>query len=117
MKFASNLVKYLYDNFVGNFLGFIVGMASTRIVSHFFATRSIHNLWGLTAKKTIIDKKTYSNLEWIISVLIGFIVFEIISKWVKKKIDELMPKYKTSLMRRMGIKPAPEEANEPVVNQ
>ncbi len=88
------LALYLYNNFLGNFLGFIIGMASTKLVSHFFATKSIKNLWGLTSRKTLVDKQTFSLLEWTISILIGFIVFEIISKSVKKKLDEMIPSWK-----------------------
>ena len=95
----QKFIQYLYNNFLGNFIGFAVGMASARLISHYFATRSIKNLWGLTTHKTLLDKKTYSNLEWIVSVVIGFIVFEIISKWVKKKMDVMMPKYKTSVLQ------------------
>ena len=93
----QKLGLYLYNNFLGNFLGFIVGMASTRIVSQFFATRSIKNLWGLTSRKTLIDKSTYNIIEFAISVLIGFIVFEIISKGVGKKLDEMMPTWKLAV--------------------
>ncbi len=95
----QKFLQYLYNNFLGNFLGFAVGMASARLVSHYFATRSIKNLWGITSHKTLIDKKTYGNLEWIVSVVIGFIVFEIISKWVQKKMDKIMPEYKTSVIK------------------
>ena len=98
----QKFLHYLYNSFLGNFLGFAVGMASTRLVSHFFATKSIKNLWGLTSHKTMLDKKTYSNLEWIVSLLIGFIVFEIISKWVTKKLDEKWPKYKASFFEWMA---------------
>jgi hypothetical protein len=84
----------MYSNFTGNFIGFAIGMASTRLVSHFFTTKSIKNLWGLTAKKTVVDKQTFSGLEWMISIVIGFLVFEIISKWVKKKMDPVLQKYK-----------------------
>ena len=90
-------VLYIYNHFLGNFLGFVVGIASMRIVSHFFATRSIKNLWGLTAKKTLVDKQTFGILEMGISILIGFIVFEIMSKTVKKKMDEMMPAWKNML--------------------
>jgi hypothetical protein len=83
-------IEYLYSNFVGNFLGFAIGMASTRLVSHFFTTRSIKNLWGLTARKTVVDKQTFTAMEWMISIAIGFLVFEIISKWIKRKMDELV---------------------------
>lgn len=85
-------LEYLYSNFIGNFLGFAIGMASTRLVSHFFTTRSIKNLWGITARKTVVDKQTFHAMEWAISIMIGFIVFEIISKWVKKKMDEMVAK-------------------------
>ena len=98
-NFLQKFIQYLYNNFLGNFIGFAIGMASTRLVSHYFATKSIKNLWGLTTKKTLIDKKTYANLEWIVALVIGFIVFEIISKWIKKRMDILVPKYKTSVMQ------------------
>jgi len=91
---SRKFIEYLYSNFAGNFLGFVIGMASARLVSHFFTTRSIKNLWGLTSRKTVVDKQTFSAMEWMISIIIGFVVFEIISKWVKKKMDAILPKYK-----------------------
>jgi hypothetical protein len=104
MKFpqTNSFFKYLYDNFIANFIGFIIGMGATRLVSHFFVTRSIKNLWGLAARKTVIDKKTFSNLELFISVIIGFIVFEVISKWLKKKIEQAYPVCKTRVLAWMG---------------
>jgi hypothetical protein len=105
---SKKFIEYLYSNFTGNFLGFAIGMASTRLVSHFFTTRSIKNLWGIAARKTVVDKQTFSGLEWAISIIIGFIVFEIISKWVKKKTDAMLPKYK--LTRWMVDETAPQEA-------
>jgi hypothetical protein len=100
-KTGRKFIEYLYGNFTGNFLGFIIGMASARLVSHYFTTRSIKNLWGLTARKTVVDKQTFSAMEWMISIIIGFIVFEIISKWVKKKMDDMMIKYKDRLPQWM----------------
>lgn len=94
MNTSQKFLQYMYSNFTGNFIGFAIGMASTRLVSHFFTTRSIKNLWGLTARKTVVDKQTFSGMEWMISIIIGFLVFEIISKWVKKKLDPVMQKYK-----------------------
>ncbi|WP_205510001.1 hypothetical protein [Longitalea arenae] len=94
---SRKFLQYMYSNFTGNFLGFAIGMASSRLVSHFFTTRSIKNLWGLTAKKTVVDKQTFSGLEWMISIIIGFLVFEVISKWVKKKMDPMLLKYKAYL--------------------
>jgi cellobiose-specific phosphotransferase system component IIC len=107
---TKKFLAYVYNNFTGNFLGFVIGMASTRLVSHFFTTRSIKNLWGLTARRTVLDKQTFSALEMMISIVIGFIVFEIISKWVKKKMDAMMPKYK--LTRWMIDEEAPKEVEK-----
>lgn len=93
-NFSSKFLVYLYSNFTGNFLGFIIGMASTKLVANFFTTRSIKNLWGVTAKKTVVDKQTFHAFEWMISIVIGFIVFEIVSKWIKRKVETLLPRYK-----------------------
>jgi hypothetical protein len=91
---GQKFLQYVYSNYTGNFIGFAIGMASTRLVAHFFTTRSIKNLWGLTAKRTVVDKQTFSFMEWAISIIIGFIVFELISKWVQKKMNPLLVKYK-----------------------
>ena len=109
----SNIVRkflgYVYGNYAGNFLGFVVGMASTKLVAHFYTTRSIRNLWGLTAHRTVVDKKTFSMMEWGVSILIGFIVFEIVSKWLKKKLDELLPKYKATRWLAKTPDPVPRQ--------
>ena len=96
MKFISRKVvlKYLYNQLTGTFAGFLIGMSATKLVAQFFETRKLKNLWGLASKKTIVDKDTFGNLEWIISIVIGFIVFEIFTKVVKEKIDKNFPIYK-----------------------
>ena len=93
------IVTYLYQKATGSFMGFLIGMASSNLVSRFFETRSLRNLWGLSAKKTLISKKTFGNLEWIAAIIIGFLVFEIFTKVVKKKLDEQLPKYKYRVIR------------------
>ncbi|MGN7723059.1 hypothetical protein [Chitinophaga sp. 22620] len=108
-------VEYIYNNYVGNFLGFVIGMASTRLVSHFFTTRSIRNLWGLTAHKTVVDKHTYTKMEWVVSIMIGFIVFELVSKWLKKKMNDVLPKYKATrwlVKQEQQHQPAKPETNK-----
>jgi hypothetical protein len=103
MKIVSRKVvlRYLYDQLTGNFAGFLIGMSATTLVSQFFETRGLRNLWGLTSKKTVVDKDTFSNLEWIISIVIGFVVFELMTKVVKRKIDKYFPKYKYRFLRWM----------------
>ena len=68
----KTVLNYLSEQFIGRFTGFIIGLWASSLVSHYFTTRSIHNLWGLTARKTVVSKQTFTNLEWIASVLIGY---------------------------------------------
>lgn len=80
-------------------MGFLIGMSATGLVAQFFETRSIRNLWGLTAKKTIVDKSTFAYLEWFISLVIGFIVFEIFTNYIKIYLDKHLPRLKIQLLR------------------
>lgn len=81
------LSEYLFDKITGTFTGFVIGLWAARLVAHFFATRSIKNLWGIASRKTVVDKQTYSILEWAASVLIGYIVFEIVVRVIRKRLD------------------------------
>lgn len=95
----QSVLRYLYDQITGNFMGFVIGASATGLVSQFFETRSIKNLWGLSAKRTVVDRETFSNLEWVISIIVGFIFFEIFIKVVKESLRRNFPKYKYSLFR------------------
>jgi hypothetical protein len=91
------LKRYAYNVLTGNLLGFIVGMWATGLVSHFFETRSIHNLFGFRAKKTLVDKTTFAWLEWSASVIVGFVVFEIIQKVIMERVNEYWPLYEPKI--------------------
>jgi len=100
-QIRKSLFSYLSDQFIGRFTGFIIGLWASRVVSHFFTTRSIHNLWGLTAKKTLVSKQTFGNLEWIASVVIGYLVFEIVLRVIKNKVSPWFSTIRFRLLRRM----------------
>src|SRR5688572_10249307 len=91
--------QYCYDKLTGTFMGFLIGMSASGLVAQFFETRSIRNLWGLTAKKTLVDKSTFSYLEWFISLVIGFVVFEVFTNYVKKHLDIYLPQFRIKLFR------------------
>ena len=101
MKYFNRkaITQYLYDQLTGNFAGFLIGISATSLVSQFFETRSLKNLWGLGAKKTVVDRETFNNLEWIISIVIGFVAFEIMTKVVKEKIDRHFPAFRFRVLR------------------
>jgi hypothetical protein len=82
-------MDYLYNQALGQFIGFYVAIYSTGIVSTFFETRRISKLWGCLARKTVVEAGTFSVLERIVAVLIGFIVFEIVSTNLKPLLERL----------------------------
>lgn len=96
---GKKILNYLYNQLTGNFVGFLIGVSATGLVSQFFETRSIRNLWGLTAKKTLVSKRTFEGLEWIISIVIGFLVFELVTKVIKEKLERNFPRYKMTAFR------------------
>ena len=98
-KNRKTIFNYLSEQFIGRFTGFIIGLWASRLISRFFTTRSIHNLWGLTARKTLVSKQTFTNLEWIASVLIGYIVFEIVIRIIKKNVGPWLSRIRFRLLR------------------
>ena len=97
----KNIFKYLTDQFIGTFASFIIGIWASSLVSHFFATRSLKNLWGLTARKTVVDKQTFSMLEWLASVLVGYLVFEIAVRVIKSQVIPRLAIFRLRFIRLM----------------
>ena len=97
----KSLFNYLSDQFLGRFTGFVIGIWASQLVHRFFTTRSIHNLWGLTAKKTVVSKQTFGNLEWLASVVIGYIVFEMVLRVFKNKVSPWVSTLRFRLLRRI----------------
>src|SRR5690349_3638756 len=95
------IFSYLSDQFVGRFTGFIIGLWASQLVHHFFTTRSIHNLWGLTAKKTVVSKQTFGNLEWVASIVIGYLVFEMVLRVLKNTVNPWWSRVRFRVLRRM----------------
>ena len=87
---TKDLLKYAYNQFKGQFLGFIVGTSAASFVSTFFETRKMSNLWGLTAKKTVVSGDTFRFLEWFCALVVGFIAFELVNNLAKEKLSVQM---------------------------
>ena len=84
---TKDLSRYAYNQFKGHFLGFIVGTSAARFVSTFFETRKVSNLWGLTARKTVVSGDTFRFLEWFCALVVGFIAFEVVNNLLKEKLS------------------------------
>lgn len=84
-------IRYFYNQVLAQFAAFCIGVYSTAIVSRLFETRSITNLWGLLARKTVIEEGTFTFLERTVAVVIGFAVFEIVNRNLKPLLEKLKP--------------------------
>ena len=98
----KNLLNYAYNQFKGHFLGFIVGTSAASFVSTFFETRKVSNLWGLTARKTVVSADTFRVLEWFCALVVGFIVFEVVNNLVQEKLSTQLEKV-ASFARDRGL--------------
>ena len=99
---TKDLSKYAFNQFKGHFLGFIVGTSAASFVSTFFETRKVSNLWGLTARKTVVSGSTFHFLEWFCALVVGFIAFEVVNNLVKKKLGTQVERI-TSFMHERGL--------------
>ena len=98
----NDLSTYAYNQFKGHFLGFIVGTSAASFVSTFFETRKVSNLWGLTAKKTVVSGDTFRFLEWFCALVVGFIAFELVNNLAKEKLSIQLERI-ASFIRDRGL--------------
>ena len=98
----KHLSTYAYSQFKGHFLGFIVGTSAASVVSTFFETRKVSNLWGLTAKKTVVSGDTFRFLEWFCALVVGFIAFELVNNLAKEKLSVQLERI-SSFIRDRGL--------------
>jgi hypothetical protein len=99
---TRDLSRYAYNQFKGHFLGFLVGTSAASFVSTFFETRKVSNLWGLTARKTVVSGDTFRFLEWFCALVVGFIAFEVVNNLVKERLS-IQLKRISSVIRDRGL--------------
>ena len=91
-RIVKDLLKYACNQFKGHFLGFLVGTSAASFVSTFFETRKVSNLWGLTARKTVVSGDTFRLLQWFFALVVGFIAFEVVNILVKERMIDRFKK-------------------------
>ena len=84
MKFGKKSKK-IGEELLANGVGWIAGLLSVDLLSHFFAIRSWKNAWGLFSRKTMISADTFNILEWVITAVFGFIVLVGVNKFLIKR--------------------------------
>jgi hypothetical protein len=77
-KFQGLFVNTALGNFAGYLAGSLVTLASTH---HALERRGISNLFGLRPRKSIVVHTLPQWLEWLLAVVIGFLVMEAVRYW------------------------------------
>ena len=86
-KFTFHRIKnFILQKTLGNLVGFVVGMWVTTTFSHtVLERRNLKNLFGIVKRKDIIVNDIPNWLQVVISILVGYIVLEIINYFFQTK--------------------------------
>lgn len=82
--FGRRAFDYLLGEALGNLVGFGAGIGAHNAMKAVFVRKSVWNLGGLFSKRTALDKDTFSALELALTVLVGFVVFELVRLGVNR---------------------------------
>lgn len=86
-KFTFHRTKnFILENTLGHLVGFVVGMWVTTTFSHTVLERkSIKNLFGIVKRKNVQVDDIPQWMQTVISILVGYIVLELIVYFFKTK--------------------------------
>jgi hypothetical protein len=67
----------------GNFAGYLAGSAVTLFTTyHSIERRALRNLFGILPRKKVVVHLLPEWLEWVLALVIGFLVMEFVRYWV-----------------------------------
>jgi hypothetical protein len=94
-KFSfSRIKKFILQQALGNLVGFTVGMWVTTTFSHSVLERkSIKNLFGIVKRKNVLVNDIPHWMQVGLSILVGFIVLELINYFFQTKQYLVLWKY------------------------
>jgi len=68
---------------LGNFAGYLAGSAVTLFTTyHSIERRALRNLFGILPRKKVVVHLLPEWLEWVLALVIGFLVMEFVRYWV-----------------------------------
>jgi len=71
---------------LGNFAGFVAGSLVTLLTTyHSIERRALRNLFGILPRKKIVVHLLPEWLEWVLALVVGFLVMEFVRYWFKEK--------------------------------
>ena len=107
-KFQGLFVNTALGNFAGYVAGSLVTLASTqRVVER----RGLSNLFGVLPRKTAVVHLLPHWLEWLLALIVGFLVMEAVRYWVNHRkyatlLTALQPERVTERDSRASDQPA-----------
>ena len=110
-KFQGFFINTALGNFAGYVAGSLVTLVSTR---HAVERRAIGNLFGVLPRKKIVVHVVPHWLEWLLALIVGFLVMEAVRYWFKHRkyaalLRVLRPKRGTESGRPLTGRPETEE--------
>lgn len=96
------LTKVVISKTLGNLVGFAVGMLVTNSFTHYVTERrSVKNLFGLAGRKKVAVNDAPEWVQYILSVILGFMVLELINYFFETKTHLKLYNYiKVKLLKR-----------------
>jgi hypothetical protein len=87
------LEKLFVNTALGNFAGYVAGSMVTVISTyHSVERRAIRNLFGLLPRKQVIVHVLPEWLEWVLALLLGFLVMEFVRYVInREQYEQLTP--------------------------
>jgi hypothetical protein len=87
------LQKLFVSTALGNFAGYIAGSLVTVLSSyHSLERRAIKNLFGILPRKQVVVHLLPEWLEWVLALLVGFLVMEFVRYVINnEKYEAMMP--------------------------
>jgi hypothetical protein len=75
----TKLQKLFVSTALGNFAGYTAGSLVTVISTyHSVERRALHNLFGILPRKQVVVHLLPEWLEWVLALLVGFVVMEFV---------------------------------------
>lgn len=94
-KFTAKKIKgFLFNQAIGNFIGFVIAFSVTRYFTHYeVERRSVKNLFGLAGRKKEIVHEMPEWLQWSLSIIVGYLVLEFVNHFIETKKHKIIYRY------------------------
>ena len=95
---------------LGNFAGYVAGSLVTLVSTHrVLERRAVRNLFGVLPRKNIVVHILPQWLEWLLALLVGFLVMEAVRYWINHRKYALLL---SALWPTRGNAPSPTSSPE-----